>query len=59
MTLKKLEIQAKHFRKRQFSNYPVLFYGDKDFTTSNNFIILNSTREYILDTKTFDEPLSQ
>lgn len=52
-------MQAKHFRKRQFSNYPVLFYGDKDFTTSNNFIILNSTREYILDTKTFDEPLSQ
>ena len=32
-------------------------YGDKDFTTSTNFSILNSIIEYILATKRFDEPL--
>ena len=32
-------------------------YRDKNFTDSTNFIILNSTIEYILATKRFDEPL--
>ena len=32
-------------------------YGDNDFTASTNFTILNSTIEYILATKRFDEPL--
>ena len=34
-------------------------YGDKNFTTSTDFIILRSTIEYILATKRFDEPLFQ
>ena len=33
-------------------------HGDKNFTASTNFIILNSTIEYIVATKRFDEPLS-
>ena len=32
-------------------------YGDKDFTVSTNFIILNSTIEYVLETTYFDKPL--
>ena len=32
-------------------------YGDKNFTASTNFVILNSTIEYMLATKRFDEPL--
>ena len=32
-------------------------YGEKNFTASTNFIILSSTIEYILATKSFDEPL--
>ena len=32
-------------------------YGDENFTGSTNFIILNSTIEYMLGSKRFDEPL--
>ena len=35
----------------------LFLYGDKNFTASTNFVILSSTIEYILATKSFDEPL--
>ena len=34
-----------------------ILYGDKNFTVSTNFVILNSTIEYILATKRSDETL--
>ena len=57
MTLKKIwNINLNILENFQITQF--FLYGDKDFTASNNFIILNSTREYILDTKQLDEPLS-
>ena len=35
----------------------LFLYGDKNFTVTTNFVILNSTIEYILATKRFDEAL--